>query len=580
MKKFKFLKPATILLSVCLPYAGVKAQNLPFSVPDTVCIGDSVRIVNNSRQAHSYYWNFCSGNLGYEPQGRNIGNPGAKLSGPAFIDIRKSASDYYAFITNHLEGTLIRSQFGESMFNTPTSSNLGNFNGALPAHLEGIQVLQESDGQWFVFVCGGIGAESRMVRLSMGQTLDNDHPVVTNFGMTGNLSYPVDLFFYREGNTWYGFTVNFTTSSITRFAFEQGLSGSCSAVNLGNPSGALNAPRGIFAYKENNEWLMFISDYANNSLTRLSFGNSLANTPSATPIDGTGNLRYPFDLAILHDCENHFGFVLNHLNDELVGLQFGASLLDAPLMENYGNIGGLNSPHGISNVFREGDSLYVLVANANSTLSLIFYPACSDATITSSVQRDPPVYTYRSEGNYNVSLVLDEGLPTQENFCKNILAFKNPIVELGADTSIQMGASLNLGVDSLYPVINWSTNEKSQSIVVTEAGTYQVYVRDRHGCAAQDERTIGMDYGIPNFFTPNNDGYNDTWDLPMLVLYPDALIKIYDRYGKLLHIHNGSEEQVWDGTYGGAPVKDETYWYIFSLGKGKKPIRGNVSVIH
>lgn len=68
---------------------------------------------------------------------------------------------------------------------------------------------------------------------------------------------------------------------------------------------------------------------------------------------------------------------------------------------------------------------------------------------------------------------------------------------------------------------------------------------------------------IPNFFSPNHDGINDTWDLSRLMDYaPDAKVEIYDRYGKLFKIlsqHNGF---IWDGIYLNKPVPTTTYYYI------------------
>ena len=41
---------------------------------------------------------------------------------------------------------------------------------------------------------------------------------------------------------------------------------------------------------------------------------------------------------------------------------------------------------------------------------------------------------------------------------------------------------------------------------------------------------------IPNFFTPNNDGYNDVWEIKGVVSgdYIFSSISIFNRFGKLL----------------------------------------------
>ena len=64
----------------------------------------------------------------------------------------------------------------------------------------------------------------------------------------------------------------------------------------------------------------------------------------------------------------------------------------------------------------------------------------------------------------------------------------------------------------------------------------------------------------PKFFTPNNDGYNDTWNIPDLAYQPDAVITIYDRYGKLLKMIKRSGVG-WDGNFNGGPLPSSDYWF-------------------
>jgi len=67
-----------------------------------------------------------------------------------------------------------------------------------------------------------------------------------------------------------------------------------------------------------------------------------------------------------------------------------------------------------------------------------------------------------------------------------------------------------------------------------------------------------MDY--PLYFTPNGDGYNDTWNIYGIANQPDATIYIFDRFGKLLKQISPSG-QGWDGTYNGNPMPTSDYWF-------------------
>ncbi|MEN8815935.1 MAG: T9SS type B sorting domain-containing protein [Nonlabens sp.] len=98
-------------------------------------------------------------------------------------------------------------------------------------------------------------------------------------------------------------------------------------------------------------------------------------------------------------------------------------------------------------------------------------------------------------------------------------------------------------------------------------GFYTVYVRDKNGCGTttQDFSIVGY----PRFFTPNNDGFNDFWQLlgVSIVFEPNSEIFIFDRYGKL--IKQISPQGVgWDGTYNGNPLPSSDYWFKATLMDG------------
>lgn len=91
-------------------------------------------------------------------------------------------------------------------------------------------------------------------------------------------------------------------------------------------------------------------------------------------------------------------------------------------------------------------------------------------------------------------------------------------------------------------------------------GSHRVWVRFK------DNRSICPQYidifvlGYPKFFTPNGDGFNDTWNIKQLQGHPEAVIYIFDRYGKLITQLKPSG-QGWDGTFNGKPLPATDYWF-------------------
>jgi hypothetical protein len=51
------------------------------------------------------------------------------------------------------------------------------------------------------------------------------------------------------------------------------------------------------------------------------------------------------------------------------------------------------------------------------------------------------------------------------------------------------------------------------------SGAYTVYVRDKNGCGIVTDKVYLLMY--PKFFTPNGDGYNDTWSIHFQILKLD-----------------------------------------------------------
>lgn len=106
------------------------------------------------------------------------------------------------------------------------------------------------------------------------------------------------------------------------------------------------------------------------------------------------------------------------------------------------------------------------------------------------------------------------------------------------------------------------------------AGTHTVYVKDIENCEKRISKDIYM-LIIQNFFTPNNDSYNDVWKIEGLSekFYSSAEIVIYDRYGRLLHKMNLQENQVgWSGIYNKKELPASDYWYKITLIDLKKKV--------
>lgn len=129
----------------------------------------------------------------------------------------------------------------------------------------------------------------------------------------------------------------------------------------------------------------------------------------------------------------------------------------------------------------------------------------------------------------------------------------------------------------------WSNGETSEHNAGLGAGIYTVLITDDFGCTQVFEFNIqpsSIECVDPvTSFTPNGDDYNDTWIIENLYLYPNAEVRIFNRWGNLLYETIG-EYIPWDGTYEGNPLPSEVYYYIIKLNNGvDNQYTGTVTIV-
>jgi gliding motility-associated-like protein len=84
---------------------------------------------------------------------------------------------------------------------------------------------------------------------------------------------------------------------------------------------------------------------------------------------------------------------------------------------------------------------------------------------------------------------------------------------------------------------------------------------------------------VPNAFTPNNDGINDTWEIKYLASsYPNCTVEVFNRYSERVYFSNGYTV-AWNGKYNGANLPFGTYYYVINPRSNVKPFSGYLTII-
>jgi len=218
--------------------------------------------------------------------------------------------------------------------------------------------------------------------------------------------------------------------------------------------------------------------------------------------------------------------------------------------------------------FCNGDSLIIHVSGAQTYL-------WSDNSQNDSI-------IIKHAGNYTV-------IGTSNTGCVSTLAFTASNYEFNEYT---IQTDRNEVANDNKPVHLWSENiatsqyswdfgdgktdqgsDLTHVFDVTADGYYDVKLRiiNAHGCVQDVTKRIWITQNVmPNTFTPNGDGKND-------VFMKDWHIQVYNRNGILLY----EGRDGWDGTHKGAPVTNDTYFYVvyYSAESGSKTNTGFVTVL-
>ena len=189
------------------------------------------------------------------------------------------------------------------------------------------------------------------------------------------------------------------------------------------------------------------------------------------------------------------------------------------------------------------------------------------------------VYTFTPKGGQC-------GVPAQITITIN----PPPVITMGQDVTIADGASTTLNVSATGNIVSYKwtpstglNNAAIQDPVASPSSTttYTLVVTDDNNCEASGSIQVTVSGRskilVPNAFSPNGDGINDTWIITNLSIYPGATVDVFNRYGQKV-FHSENSNKAWDGTYNGKPLPVGTYYYIIDLKNNEKKTAGSVTI--
>lgn len=163
-------------------------------------------------------------------------------------------------------------------------------------------------------------------------------------------------------------------------------------------------------------------------------------------------------------------------------------------------------------------------------------------------------------GSYWVSVTNSFGCESTKEF--NVVESEAAVIESTEiiDFSDPHNITITVrGTGNYRYILDDGPPQESNVFENVSLGFHTITIRDLNGCADVTKEVVVID--APKFFTPNNDGYFDTWHVSGIETMPGSILYIYDRYGKLLKTLT-SDSAGWDGTYNNKLLPSSDYWYF------------------
>lgn len=209
-----------------------------------------------------------------------------------------------------------------------------------------------------------------------------------------------------------------------------------------------------------------------------------------------------------------------------------------------------------------------------------WYSVDSGATWNQSLQGiGDSTYNFAglSTSTWFVAEIKKGNCPSEFTDPPHMITIKPVNIQATADTTVTQGDEIQLfaSANGATGFFWWpddfmdDPNSATPNVEPEFDITYFVQITDIDGCADTARVNIKVEPDlslllIPNLFTPNGDGHNDTWQIRNLDGFPDNTVTVFNIYGQIVY-EAGPYANDWGGDYQGSQLPDGTYFYILDL---------------
>ena len=521
--------------------ASTKAE-LNITVPAEICIGEGLLIENNSVNAVSYTWDFCSSDLASSPEVAILGSMASSVTLIGMTTASSTDGLWYGFGVSRDNNNVYQFSYGGSLLFEPTAAVELVVGGASFSSPYDMSVVEQG-GNYYGFVINGSGS---LVKLDFGSDLGNTSVIGTSFSDLG-LSTPRSIEVMQEGGSFYGVVSNFGDSKLTIINLGSDLSSVSPTVLdvlITGGSGLL----GLSIEKEGSTWYGLVSSFSNSKLFRVDFGNVLNDAVTSDNVTDLSahvpGLSLPTDVEILGS--EGIAFLQQDGVNGLRKLSFASGLSGDPTASLVGGLPlGYTNVYGIDFSFQGTDWVGIGANYSSKDFYRISFPRICEGSLGSVdvTASEPTGVSYTSSGTKYIRLTGTHSGGSKASIVKSLevgsgvspdIDFSYDNICLSAPTTF---TSTNLSGD--ITTYSWDfdgdgiedSTDPNPTYQFSSAGEYEVIltVQNDGGCSNTARQTIGIyDISEPDFSLTYNGGLcsnntlslkDGTPDLP-----PDSLV--------------------------------------------------------
>lgn len=400
------------------------AQPIPVvQLPEKVCKNETFQTFNTSTGATQYFWEFAYGGLQTTPASLNLGVTAA-TNAPDGMTLQYEAGNYIGFVVSVNSNNLVRLDFGSSLTNNPTRTDVGSLGGLL-SRPRGIAIISYNNN-WHGLVTNfnpAIGTAS-VVRLDFGNSLSNT-PVAIDLGtFSGRITQPQAVQWVTDQGDLIALIGDRSQRKILMINFEQDPTASTFEFTEINFSGS-GFFRDFSIVRGEDRWYG-LAVFENGGIHKINFTSLLFNTPQT--IELTADLptfTTPSNVIFLRDVDR-FVAIVSEYGGVLKNLDFGKNpASNLPGYQSFGNLGSLNNLQGLT--FSKTNTGWIGFTHniATSWLHRITFTGTSDATLTVSRQQEPSL-SYAAAGTKYVSMQVSDARGETRFVTDSILVKMDP----------------------------------------------------------------------------------------------------------------------------------------------------------